>query len=158
LEIAQKLAEADPNNAQAQLDLFVSYWKLGSVEQAQHNYVKAATWFAKGRDVLLPWDKKKLLVGQTAQYPALVNEQLALCKNAENAVANINFVFEQKPEAIGGLLDVRVRALLHHKKTGDAIRTAECWAEWAEKRDNGRDAQRYDAACALALCAGASEQ
>jgi Uma2 family endonuclease len=132
--------------------------KLGLIEKDQHEYAKASAWFAKGRAVLLPLHEKKLLGGQFRNFVASVDQQLATCKIAESAIASLSFVFAQKPDAISGLLDVRVRALLHRKKTGEATRTAECWSDWADKRDKDRDSQRYDAACALALCAGTSKE
>jgi hypothetical protein len=72
----------------------------------------------------------------------------------EKAVARLNVVFAQKPEVASELLGLRVRALLHRKKIGDAIKTAECWASLTELSDS----QRYEAARALALCAGVSKK
>jgi tetratricopeptide (TPR) repeat protein len=157
LEVRQRLAQADPKNAQAQMDLFISYQKLGSAEKAQQDYDKAGAWFARGRAVLLPWHQKNLLVGQTKNYLALVDSEIAFCKDAEKATGSLDFVFEHKPEQIAALLDIRVRALLTQNKLADTSATAQRWAEWAEKQQKDRDDQCYKAACALALCAAASE-
>jgi tetratricopeptide (TPR) repeat protein len=158
LEVRLKLAKDDPRNSQAHTDLFVSYWYLGWGEKARHDYTKAADWFAKGRTVLLPWHQKKLLVGQFENAVALVDEQLASCKNAEKAVASLSFVLQQKPDLVAGLFDVRVRALLHRKKVAAAVKTADCWADWFDSQDKTRLSDRYNAARALALCAAQSEE
>jgi tetratricopeptide (TPR) repeat protein len=158
LEVRERLAQADPMNALAQTDLFVSYWKLGSVEKAQYDYAKASAWFARGRAVLLPWHQKKLLVGQFQNAVALVDREMALCRTAENALASLDFVLAQQPDQVTALLDVRVRALLKLDRLADATTTAEHWADWAEKQPKERNEQGYNAACALALCAAASEK
>jgi tetratricopeptide (TPR) repeat protein len=156
LEVSHKLATDDPSNAEAQTDLFISYWKLGSAEKAHHHYAKAAEWFAEGRAVLLPLHQKKLLVGQFANAVADMDRQLALCKAAEKAITSLSFVLAQKPDLAPLLFDVRVRALLYHKKVGDAVKAADCWADWFVARRKTRLSDRYNAACALALCAGLS--
>jgi tetratricopeptide (TPR) repeat protein len=157
LEVSKRLALADPNNAQAQMDLFINYSKLGSAEKAQHDYARASAWFARARAVLLPWHQKKLLVGQFQNAVEHMDREMVFCKDAEQALTSLDFVFEQKPQQIGALLNVRVRALLKQNRLADATTTADRWAEWADKQQDRRDLRCYGAACALALCAAASE-
>jgi tetratricopeptide (TPR) repeat protein len=151
LEVRQRLAHADPG--QAQTDLFVICRKLGSAHKSQHDYGKAGAWFARGRDVLLPWHDKKFLVGKFQNAVPHMDRELVVCQNAEKAIASLDFVLAQKPEQIAALLDVRVRALLKHNQVADATTTAERWADWADKQEKDRDNHEYNAACALALCA-----
>jgi len=93
------------------------------VAKAEHDYGKAAEWFAKGRDVLLPWHEKKMLVGQFKNAVPAMEQRIAVCRNAEKAVAGIDFIFTQKPEQVPGLLDVRVKALLKRRQLeqGDGL-------------------------------------
>jgi tetratricopeptide (TPR) repeat protein len=46
-EILQQLAGADPNNAQAQRDLLVGYYKLGQVQEALHKPAAALSLYQK---------------------------------------------------------------------------------------------------------------
>jgi len=158
LKIDQTLADADPKNADAQTALFVSFYKLGSVEKTEHKYAKAAEWFAKGLNQIDPIKRAGRLSAQQATWPALLEQELAACRNAEKAIADIEFVFQQPAEQIPALLEIRVKAVLHRKKLADAVVTTERWATWAEKQEKGgRDGQRYNAAFAFALCAAAIE-
>jgi tetratricopeptide (TPR) repeat protein len=153
LTMAQRLAEADPKNAEAQTDLFVSFYKLGSFAKVIHEYSQAADWFAKGRAHLLPWHEKNMLGSQFKNAVPHMDREIALCRNAAEAIANLDFVFTLKPEQIPGLLAIRVKTLLHRKQPADAVATAERFATWAETREKDRDGHRYNAASAFALCA-----
>ncbi|MCS6849849.1 MAG: tetratricopeptide repeat protein [Gemmataceae bacterium] len=159
LAVDQRLAEADPKNAQAQTDLFVSNFKLGFLYQTMHDYEKASVSYAKGREILLPWHEKGLLVGQFKNAVPQMDQRITVCQNAEKAIADIEFVFKQLAKQIPELLVLRVQALLKRGKPAEAVTTAERFARWAETLDEKlRNNERYNAACVYALCAAAIEK
>ena len=55
LDIAKKLAAADPANAQAQRDLSVSYEKLGDVSQQAGRLDAAREFYQQGLDIRRSW-------------------------------------------------------------------------------------------------------
>jgi hypothetical protein len=87
-----------------------------------------------------------------------MDREIATCRNAEKAIADLEFVFQQPANQIPGLLSLRVQALLKRQKPAEAVTTAERSARWAEALKEGRDDGRYDAACMYALCAAAIEK
>jgi tetratricopeptide (TPR) repeat protein len=52
LAIAERLATADPSNAGWQRDLFLSYEKLGSVEERNQNPKDAAPYYAEAAKII----------------------------------------------------------------------------------------------------------
>jgi tetratricopeptide (TPR) repeat protein len=158
LAVSRKLAKDDPGNLRAATDLFVTCVNMARAETARHGHARAAGWWSEARAALLPWHERKLLAGEFENAIAVVDEQLGFCRDAQKAVAGLSFVLAQKADAAPRLFDARVRALLHHRKVGAAVKTADCWADWTEQLEEGRDVQRYDAACALSLCAAASPE
>jgi tetratricopeptide (TPR) repeat protein len=157
-QIAQHRAEEDPKNVQAQEDLFISYFNLGRLAEAEFDFGAAGEWYGKGRDVVLPWHEKKLLTGRFKSAIAVIDQKIFICHNTEKASADIEFIFMQKSAQISDLLAIRVKLLLKRKQPADALSTAERFAEWAEKQLFDRNEQRYNAACAFALCAATSDK
>jgi tetratricopeptide (TPR) repeat protein len=158
-EMAQRLADADPKNAEAQTDLFISYFKLGSTNNTLHNYDQVIEFFTRRRAVLLPWHEKGLLVVQFKKAVSIVDRELVACRNAQKAIADIEFVFQQPPEKIADLLALRGNYFLSRKQPAEAVKTAERFAAWVETvNEKFRDEHRYKAACVYALCAAALEE
>lgn len=154
LQIAQRLAEANPKNARARRDLAVSYELLGAAHQRLMDFAEGAKWYQKMLAVVREWpDPKELNLNLRP-----VEDGLALCQNADQAIAAIDFIFTQNPDQVPGLLGIRVRALLRRRQLADATASAKRFASWAEQQEKDRDAQRYNAACSFALCAAASDK
>jgi hypothetical protein len=162
----QRLADADPKNTQAQTDLFGSYYKMGVGAMAAAEYPTAMEWFQKAKTALADFQTKgwftkpEQMLGtwSFSQWQANVDRKLKLCQNAEKAIAEIEFVFTQKPEQVPELLAIRVKAPLKRKQITDATASAKRFAAWAEKQEKDRDGQHYNAACIYALCAAAVEE
>jgi tRNA A-37 threonylcarbamoyl transferase component Bud32 len=139
LEVNKQLAAAAPNDVRAQTDLFVSYLKLGDSEQFQGNVLRARCWFAKGREVILPWQDR--LVGEAKEDAETVNRTIAACD-----------------DDLKGVLGLRsVVVLLQFEDAPKARQVADSLAESAERQKEDREVRRYQAAAAYALCAAASE-
>ncbi|MFO0881704.1 MAG: tetratricopeptide repeat protein [Gemmataceae bacterium] len=163
LEIRQRLARDDPRNAQAQQDLFISFYKMAAITMVGHKYEVATHWLEQAQALLDELHKRGLIGGPqemigtwtVQQWQDDLRRRLDLCQMATQVLARMAFAFAQKPKQVGELLDLRIRALLHRKRIDDAIKTAECWRDWAAQLTTNRDAHRYDVACAFALCAAA---
>ena len=52
LKLREQLAHQDPDNAQAAMDLGVSFYILGQVHRAATQYPEAVTWLRKAMDQL----------------------------------------------------------------------------------------------------------
>jgi hypothetical protein len=88
----------------------------------------------------------------------LAGREIAICQGAQKAIADIEFIFTHRPEAVPGMVAIRMRALLKRKQLADATVTAERFAAWAEKQEKDRELHCYNAACAFALCAATSDK
>ena len=65
LQLREKLAQQDPDNAQAALDLGISFCKLGQVHRAATQYPEAEAWLRKALDQLRRLEAQgKLASGQ----------------------------------------------------------------------------------------------
>ena len=53
LVIAERLAAADPTNAEWQRDLFASYWNLGRVQERRGNSGKARDMYCRARNIIM---------------------------------------------------------------------------------------------------------
>src|SRR5207244_3597616 len=120
LRISQPLAEADPQNAQAQTDLFVVYWKLGSTERGRFEYAKATEWYGKARAVVEPLHKAGKLAGPFQTSLAMVDRQLAFCRTAERAVEDLDFALNQPAELVPDLLVARSTVLARRGRHAEA--------------------------------------
>ena len=146
LNIAQRLADADTNNAQAQRDLIASYYKLGSVEERRLEYAAALSWYDKGIAVATRFNRPEFF----ADEMNLLSERIAVCRNAEKAIADLDFALKQPPAEVPGLLDIRLSFFAKKKDRKNLVATAEAYATLAEKDDK----QTYNAACAWSLACG----
>src|SRR5262249_6041516 len=85
---------------------------------------------------------------------AFYQQQLALCRKAEQAVRDLDFMLNQPAAEVPGLLGMRVRYLLKEQKLAAAAESAAKMKELA----GDEPVQLYNAACAQALCAGAAQE
>jgi serine/threonine protein kinase len=157
LEIGRRLAE-DPMDVQVQNDLVLVYRKLGEAEKMRYDYARARGWFEETRKLALALRERKLLTESLHSWLPRLDQEILMCRYADRALRDLDFVFALKPEQIPPMLYARVRALLYQKKNAEAVGTAGRWAEWAEKQDKQRDAHRYAAARAYALCAAEAKE
>jgi tetratricopeptide (TPR) repeat protein len=157
LAIREPAAQRNREDAQAQSDLFVCYLKLGETAKARHAYAKAAEWYLKAKAVVLPLQEKKLLPEALKYGAAAAEQEIEVCRHAEETLNDLEYPFEKAPEWISVLLSLRTGALLAGGKREDAVQTARRLAQWAEEREHDRDAQRFVAAQALARCAAGKE-
>jgi tetratricopeptide (TPR) repeat protein len=153
-DVRVRLADADPQNAEAQRDLAISYERLGSINKQMMEYTEAAVWYEKMIRLVNAWPNPKGL----RLNMSIAENGLKACRNAEKAIADLEFVFQQPAQEIPGLLNLRVLALLKREKPAEAVTTAERYAQWAETLKKGRNGERYNAARAYALCAAAIEK
>jgi serine/threonine protein kinase/Flp pilus assembly protein TadD/predicted negative regulator of RcsB-dependent stress response len=148
-KVRLQLVEADPNSAEAQRDLTVSYSKVALFYEQTHQFQKAIEECIKAEKLAIGYSKP----GFYEEDLPWIRSKLSDCRNAEKAIADLEYAFTLKPEQIPGLLAIRVKALLHRQKPADAVATAQRFATWAETQTMNREGQRYDAACTFALCA-----
>lgn len=156
LKLSQQFAEAATDNLKEQYNLFIDFWELARTELASHDYIAAIESFTRAQAVLHPLVVNKKLPASFGKSLEVVQFHLGYCRAAAKAVAHLNGVYREGDEKIGPLFIVRVKALLNRQRYDDAIKTAECYRDWAEScSPHSIMDQRYDAACALALCAAA---
>jgi hypothetical protein len=77
LAIADKLAKADPGNAEWQRDLSVSYWKLAKVYLRSVDKVKALDFFRQGQAIMARLTKLSPDNAQWKQDLAWLESQIA---------------------------------------------------------------------------------
>src|SRR5262249_13845969 len=153
LRISQPLAEAAPQNVQAQTDLFFNYWKLGGIEKTQFEYARATEWFGRGRRVLQLLEQAGKLVDPYKSAPAIVDREIAFCQAAERAVEDLDFALRQPADQGPALLSAPAGALAREAKTAQAVATADQLVQLEPKKADNL----YGAACGYALCAAAAE-
>jgi len=155
LDLLQSLTAAKPSSAMRQRYLAHAYENLAGLHEDALDYAKAS-----------PWHEKTIAL--IRNRPDLKTEGLALedyerrlfvCRNAEQAVAQMEFAFEQKPEYVWSLLEARLKILLARGRLADAIATAERFAVFVEQdKYHSNGSSRYNSACLFGLCAKAAEK
>lgn len=158
LSILQQIASEDARNAESQMNLFRLYWKLAQAEMRSHNYKVALNTYLEAKKVLSTLQAKQLLTAQATRYLAMVENKIRFCRAAEPSIARLAVALAQPQELVGNLLLLRVAVLVERNHVGEAIKTAECYRDWANKIWWGRDPQLYDVARAFATCAAADAQ
>jgi hypothetical protein len=156
-EIAERLTRLDPKDVQALKDLYLSDFTLGALTNSANDYPAAVDWLTKARAIADSLQKNDSLTGEEKLWPTQVAFQLGVCQNGLRAIADIDFIFTQKPVRIPNLLDGRVQALLKRKQVADAAASVERFVAWVEKQEDDRDENRYRAARLFALCAEATD-
>jgi tetratricopeptide (TPR) repeat protein/tRNA A-37 threonylcarbamoyl transferase component Bud32 len=154
LEVAQRLADADKTSTRAQTDLFISHWKLGQLHTTQFEYAEAAERFGKARAVLLPLDKAGQLSGQFKNAVPNMDQEIAFCLAAEQAIADPASAIGQREGLRVSVLTAAMNALAtKQKQPAKAVAAANLLADNAKEPDDW-----YNAARGCALCVALADK
>jgi tetratricopeptide (TPR) repeat protein len=150
LELCQKAVAADKDNADARIDLAGAYGNLGYVNMEAKDYAEAIPWFEKSSQLLQELDAQGKIKAQPLYQAWLKNHraQLAVCKAAERAIADLNFALAQPVAQALDLLTIRATVLAERGQHVQAAETAEKLRGLAPKDPN----VLYNVACSYALC------
>jgi hypothetical protein len=80
----RKLAQDDPNDAQKQRDLMISFYKLGAVHQSSENFLMAVDEYEKGIRVLEQLIDKGLLVESSVREKEFLLSLIQQCRDGLN--------------------------------------------------------------------------
>jgi serine/threonine protein kinase len=154
LTLRQRRVKAEPANSAEQSCLAWTHGQMGDAERARWDYAAAAQAYARSVEMFEIVDKAGALKdpylrGRLRDY----RQWLPLCRKAEQAVQDLDFALRQPAKEVPQLLDIRLRSLLKVQKLAAAAETAAKMKEQAGDKAE----QLYNAACAYALCAGASK-
>jgi serine/threonine-protein kinase len=150
LELAEALALADPDSAQAQTDLVVSCYKLGTLEERALHFGEAIRWYGRAEAIL----ERLRAVDKLKDQPRYVSQakdletRLAACRSAQRAIQDIRFALTRPPSEAARLLVIRATVLARQGRHADAAASAAKLHDLAPK-DAG---VLYNAACCYALC------
>jgi hypothetical protein len=155
LTLRQRRVKAEPGNRAEQCFLAWTHGQMGEAERARRDYAAAARAYARSVEMFENLDKAGALKdpylhGRLSEY----RQWLPLCRKAEQAVKDLDFVLQQPANEVPHLLDMRLRSLLKEQKLAAA---AEAAAKMKERASDKAE-QLYNAACAYALCAEAARQ
>ena len=158
LVVSQRLADADPKNADAQTDLFVCYYKLGVGEMTAHEYARALIGFVKAQQMIKDFHIKgwitkpeeQLGTWSVREWQTDIEQQLAICRKADKALADLDFALKQPAVEVPGLLDIRVQVFAKKSDLKNLLATAIAY----EKLATTDDRQLYNAACAWSQASG----
>jgi len=125
---------------------------MGVAEQARHDYVAAAQAYARSVEMFAKLDGAGALQDPFFRGRiTLYRQRLSLCRKAAQAVKDLDFALQQPATEVPALLELRLRYLLKQQNVTAAVESA------AKIKERAGDAEQlYDAACAHALCAGAT--
>ncbi len=150
LAIRERLAAADPKNADAQRDLLVAYAKLALVARMTHDFNKAAQCCENGLDVAHRFDKPEFCT----QEVALLKIDRAFCQSVVQVLADVSAAKKLPVELQGTILEKALAVLLEKHDLPKVRQAAELLAELAKQPDDS-----YNAACGFArLSAGGDKQ
>jgi tetratricopeptide (TPR) repeat protein len=171
--IDEPLADASPNDPVAQVHLAYSCGRLGALAMSLGDYSEAESQFDRGvraleelaqvkniNDLPYPWpltpEAPALSAEEKAAGPALVKHWLnvqrrnvAICREAEYAIADLSFALAQPEDHVAELLFIRGRALAKRGLAEEAVATAERLAAL----DAAEGKQLFDAARIYTLAA-----
>jgi hypothetical protein len=155
LTLRQRRGKAEPGNRAEQTCLAWTHGQMGEAARARLDYTAAARAYARSVEMFEKLDRAGALKdpyfrGRLSDY----RQWLPLCRNAEQALKDLDFALRQPAEEVPQLLNMRVHSLLKEQKLAAAAESA---AKMKERADDKAE-QLYDAACAYALCAGAAKQ
>jgi tetratricopeptide (TPR) repeat protein len=78
------LAAADPSDAQAQRDLWYSFYKLGEAERAGKQFEKAIAWYEKARDKVKAMQQEGRLTPLDNNVLSILERLIRECQQAMN--------------------------------------------------------------------------
>jgi hypothetical protein len=153
--LRERRDKAEPGNSVQQSFLAWTHGQMGEAEQARLGYAAAVQAFSRSTEMFEKLDqagalKDPFFRGRLSDY----RQRLALCRKAEQAVKDLDFALRQPAAEVPGLLDLRLRYLLKEQRLAAAVESA---VQIKERAGVNPDLL-YDAACAYALCAGATRQ
>jgi pentatricopeptide repeat protein len=155
LALRELRAKTEPGNSAEQANLAWTHGLIAHAEQARLDYAAAVQAYARAVAMYDKLDQAgALTIPADRKMMDFYRQQLALCRKAEQAVKDLEFVLKQPAAEVPGLLDLRVRFLLKEEKLPAAIDTA----AKAKQLAGDEAGNIYDAACAYALCAAAAKQ
>jgi serine/threonine protein kinase/tetratricopeptide (TPR) repeat protein len=156
LALRERRAQAAPSNPLEQSFLAWTHGQMGvEAERLQMDYAAAVQAYARSVAMFEKLDQAGAL--KDPFFPGMLNlyrQRLALCRKAEQAVRDLDFVLQQPGREVPGLLLMRLRYLLKEQNLPAAVETAAKMKE----RAGDKAEQLYDAACAYALCVGAAKR
>jgi tetratricopeptide (TPR) repeat protein len=154
LILRERRLKTEPSNSTEQANLGWTHGQMGAAKQACLDYAAAVQAYARSVEMFERLDQAGALIDPffRAKFNTF-RQGLALCRKAERAVKDLDFVLQQPAVEVPGLLDMRVRFLLKDQKLYAAVESAAKMKE----RTGDKAEQLYNAACAYALCAGAAK-
>jgi hypothetical protein len=86
---------------------------------------------------------------------------MVICREAQRAIAELKYVFDQKPDMVPLLVETRFAALLNRRQIISAVDTFRRFEERVHKDGNERGGHRYGLArhyCRSAACAAGDKE
>jgi tetratricopeptide (TPR) repeat protein len=151
VRLFRELADADPEDREAQVWLVHAQYQFGRLEQDQEHFAEAEEIYQPALDRLLKLDSAGRLEGRPAfkyRHMRVLKEKIAFCKAAPNVVEDPSVVRSQPLDVTIGLLRLRCKRLAELGRFDDLAATAEMLRSYRE----GEWEEQYHLACALALC------
>ena len=154
LTIRKSQVNEDEKNAQAQTDLFRSYCLLGEASIAAEEYIGATAWLTNAQEKLVSmqakawYTKADEMLGEATvnEVQTTLKDQLEICDHSRKAIADIEFVLNQRPALVSHLVRIRVKALLKSNELSQVNDTVERFVGWINTREENIDAYLYDLA------------
>jgi tetratricopeptide (TPR) repeat protein len=154
LALRERRAKAEPGNSLQESYLAWTHGQMGQAEQARLDYAAAVQAYAKSVEMFEKLDqagalKHPFFRRKLSDY----RQRRALCRKAERAVKDLDFILQQPAAEVPGLLDMRVQALAAKMDQAGVAATAEAYAKLAQTDPK----QIYNAACAWSLASGVAK-
>ena len=158
LDIRQRLAESDPDNAAWQRDLMVSHYKLGGLHQTAQEFDRAIEQYRLGVAVLERLIEQKKLVEASRRELAILRRKVQQCELTLMAIGDWENVLAQPAADLPLLLTTRCTELAKQKRSADVAQAAAKLQELAASAEKGNDNEQqrrmlYNAACGYGQCA-----
>src|SRR5207244_11419074 len=122
LALRERRSQAEPGNSVHQSFVAWTHGQLGDAEQARQDYPAAVTAYARSMEMFDRLDEAGTLTdpffrGRLNYY----RQRLALCRQAEQVVRDLDFALKQPAAEVPGLVDLRVRFLLKEQEPAAAV-------------------------------------
>jgi tetratricopeptide (TPR) repeat protein len=154
LKISERLAQADPTDAQAQRDLIISHAKFGLTHRQLLEYASSVASFQSGLKIATAVQERGLLKGNIERLIQSLKRDIAKSRTLQVATGDWETVLEQAAKS-PVLLYHRAAAFAKQKKFDEAAQAAAKYREIAQAVTEGKADQLYNAARAYGLCAAA---